>query len=268
MSDAPPPVPPMPPPMPPLQPQATLIQANAKKKSGCSPALIAGVVVVGMFFMIGIMAAILFPALSRARESARRASCQNNLKQLGLVLKMVGNENKDGLFPEYVQEPFQFKMDSIVYPEYLSDMSVFHCPSDVESEEALYDIYSDAHGNAGYYTSYVYLAHAITNESEGLAYLDTCQKVLRSGNSLEGDLSSEDGIVFKQLSDQTPYSAHEQSQIIVLFDDAYSDGSRAEFNHIPGGGNVLFMDGHVEFVRYPDFPYTVEFLQKLASVQE
>ncbi|HEX73073.1 MAG TPA: prepilin-type N-terminal cleavage/methylation domain-containing protein, partial [Candidatus Hydrogenedentes bacterium] len=37
--------------------------------------------------IIGILAAILLPALARARESARRASCQNNLKQWGLVFK-------------------------------------------------------------------------------------------------------------------------------------------------------------------------------------
>src|SRR4030042_1350304 len=49
--------------------------------------------------IIGILAAILLPALARARESARRSSCANNLKQLGLVCKMFSNESDGGKFP-------------------------------------------------------------------------------------------------------------------------------------------------------------------------
>jgi len=49
--------------------------------------------------IIGILAAILLPALARAREAARRASCANNLKQMGLVFKMYSNESEGGKFP-------------------------------------------------------------------------------------------------------------------------------------------------------------------------
>ncbi len=49
--------------------------------------------------IIGILAAILLPALARAREAARRASCQNNLKQMGIIFKMYTNESKGEKFP-------------------------------------------------------------------------------------------------------------------------------------------------------------------------
>jgi prepilin-type N-terminal cleavage/methylation domain-containing protein/prepilin-type processing-associated H-X9-DG protein len=49
--------------------------------------------------IIGILAAILLPALARAREAARRSACQNNLKQMGIVYKMYANESRGEKFP-------------------------------------------------------------------------------------------------------------------------------------------------------------------------
>ena len=42
--------------------------------------------------IIAILAAILFPVFARAREKARQASCQSNLKQIGLALRMYADD--------------------------------------------------------------------------------------------------------------------------------------------------------------------------------
>jgi len=89
--------------------------------------------------IIGILAAILLPALARAREAARRASCANNLKQWGLVFKMYTNEY-NGKFPQMCDltlGPFPGGWPWLggpdgraIYPEYLTDMNILICPSD------------------------------------------------------------------------------------------------------------------------------------------
>jgi len=50
--------------------------------------------------IIAILAAMLLPALSKAREKARQAACMNNLKQIGLALFMYANDY-DGWMPRY-----------------------------------------------------------------------------------------------------------------------------------------------------------------------
>lgn len=50
--------------------------------------------------IIGILAALLLPALVRARESAKMAKCQNNLKSIGNAMMLYHTDN-DGWFPQF-----------------------------------------------------------------------------------------------------------------------------------------------------------------------
>jgi len=52
--------------------------------------------------IIAILAAILFPVFAKAREKARQASCQSNMKQLGLAILMYTTDY-DGRFPANAQ---------------------------------------------------------------------------------------------------------------------------------------------------------------------
>lgn len=99
--------------------------------------------------IIGILAAILLPALARAREAARRSSCSNNLKQFGLVFKMYSGESKGERFPTFQAsvERLYDNAESLtptgsnysiyafnpnihqIFPEYLTDPAVLVCPS-------------------------------------------------------------------------------------------------------------------------------------------
>jgi prepilin-type N-terminal cleavage/methylation domain-containing protein/prepilin-type processing-associated H-X9-DG protein len=99
--------------------------------------------------IIAILAGILLPALTRAREAARRASCANNLKQMGLVFKMYSGEDRAGKFPPqglcwttnempsmhgFLPGAGQFAGNmfvagDLIYPEYLTDINVLFCPS-------------------------------------------------------------------------------------------------------------------------------------------
>lgn len=80
--------------------------------------------------IIAILAAMLLPALARAREMARRANCISNLKQIGLAMSMYATD-----FREY--RPFLVRNDgtdslALLYPTYIGTPRVFSCPSDGE----------------------------------------------------------------------------------------------------------------------------------------
>ncbi|RYX82882.1 DUF1559 domain-containing protein [bacterium] len=87
--------------------------------------------------IIGILAAILFPVFARAREGARKASCQSNLKQLALGYLMYADDNDGGLatvspnysIPASPLRGARWEWADQIYP-YVKSAAVYVCPSD------------------------------------------------------------------------------------------------------------------------------------------
>ena len=86
--------------------------------------------------IIGILAAILFPVFARARENARRASCQSNLKQIGLGMaqytqdydEMYQGVGGQGTCPS-LSGGFPDTQATNLQP-YIKSTQIFKCPSD------------------------------------------------------------------------------------------------------------------------------------------
>src|SRR5262245_31810809 len=95
--------------------------------------------------IIAILAAILFPVFARARENARKAACQSNLKQIGLALVQY-TQDFDEKMPFCVvyfnvslsggsQTGTTWK--NLLYP-YTKSTQIFSCPSNKSNQSGLY----------------------------------------------------------------------------------------------------------------------------------
>jgi len=86
--------------------------------------------------IIAILAAILFPVFAKAREKARTASCQSNLKQIGTAIAMYA-QDYDGVYPllyqdpganGYTSSPPDYRWFEAIEP-YIKNAQVLVCPS-------------------------------------------------------------------------------------------------------------------------------------------
>ncbi len=272
--------------------------------------------------IIGILAAILLPALSRAREAARRSSCQNNVKQMGLAFAMYAGETRGGFYPP--REIRNLKVvggaDTLVlgndmifngrsiYPEYVSDWGVVWCPSWAGQTSAM-ERYDHAKGNNDGiiqpeeitkepydYTGWLILFDnqilgaakigqigsgpggrweeaeyadtpwgelAQSNfDTDGMASLEDFTTNLHPGTQVGGNGNTlfrlRDGISRFLITDVNNAAASSQATSVIPVVWDHISTNVADFAHVPGGGNVLYQDGHVEFLTYPNdrFPMT------------
>lgn len=181
--------------------------------------------------IIAILAAMLLPALSAARERARAASCVNNLKQLGLVMNMYLDDNKE-TFPLHNPSwhgTYGSWMDLLNANTPLIDsthkgkcLETLHCPSD-----SLF--------NQNYPT--VSTGNARDNTSYGInLYMITAVKVRTNLQNPSQNIFFADSLHL--ANDYIKPSSNTASWAMYENDLALRHGK---------GANITWADGHVSY---------------------
>ena len=217
---------------------------ETRKKQGFT--LIELLVVIAI---IAILAAILFPAFARARENARRASCQSNLKQIMLGY-MQYTQDYDERLPWYQVESGAglniYGYWSTQLQPYLKSAQILRCPSapkpaianstypDASSNYGMqisHLPYDDRFINAATYPGVASSLTQITSPSTMAAFMDKLDK---------DELGT--GVGLAEMYVRSPIAG-----------DLFTLGTTASVNNIASrhfdGANCAFLDGHVKFLK-------------------
>jgi prepilin-type N-terminal cleavage/methylation domain-containing protein/prepilin-type processing-associated H-X9-DG protein len=200
-------------------------------RSNCrsSIAKAAGFTLVELLVVIGIIAlliSILLPAMNRAKESANRAKCANNQRQIITSCVMYANDYKTGIYcnlPDLGSDDLSW-----LFPTYQKDKWITICPSTNNRINTDADLKNNA---ANAWVSTGGHSYEIIGYFQGGTYPD-------------GKTFTKDTI--KRFS-----NVKRPDRMLLMWDgDDSGDNNWPDKtnNHGPDGTNIGFCDAHVEFI--------------------
>ena len=190
--------------------------------------------------IIGILAAMLMPALSRARESARRGACKSNLKQIGTGLMMYAGDWGER-FPQYsTVRPYTARAFRILVSKgRYTTGPIFHCPSNrigVKSEDnhltrPRYNVVNKPE------ISYAY--------AWGLSSLSVYSSNTQIPTAYKGNMQC---LVVDNAGQYSSFGVGRWWYDLTNRAGSYSNNH----NHGASGVNALIIDGHVDWCTWDD----------------
>ena len=190
--------------------------------------------------IIAILAAMLLPALSKAREKARAISCTSNMKQVNLGINMYTGDNDDHLPCAYGNTGSgKGTWHQAIYSG-VGDKKAFRCPSNANNLSVAYE--DGSFSVTGIPQSY--LSHSGGSVSTGFSTASGAKLPISPGISMTlGEIKSASSLIlFTENNDRRdPY----------LWSGVGGDPHNVHWALIGHGGktNFAFADGHVEALR-------------------
>ena len=206
--------------------------------------------------IIAILASMLLPALARAKETANRIKCVNNLKQLELALKVYIDDN-NGLYPPRTN---QYRWPTLLQEDYRTT-NLLLCPTDILKGPPLTDFSSPTPADRANRSYLIngwndYFADALGSEGFSTYMSGRYPRASLKENTI---IYPSQTIIFgeKKNLQQSQGESIAMDFFMDMLEGIGNDADRVEHgchsslrrSHT-GGSNFAFIDGSVRFLKY------------------